>query len=581
MSAQVAVKESGPGSFGYPWGTQRPTAFIEQLDRAIHPSEEDEMRRLDEEYERKKRQVRMRRSVLTQIRDSVANCCVQTSSGKLRFKRELADAAGPLIDVEVYRGVVDLDRRRPGRPSANENLETQALRSILRELVYDPAAEERERRGAEARKVERAKRSRLTKRDAISKPVGEATASAPEPEIVSAADVVAPVPDAVATLAAANEDVVGADEGFAVEPERADAMVEKVDEPLPMAAPVLLPALLAEVASVLQDIDDADPRAVESSSYIGNVVDLFSPEIEAQRLGAVNSKRLPAGFDPTWAEHWQPDPNAHLAEMYAEFITFGAAIDKAPEDLTDAEARLLVGPVLFGLPYDYHENPAKYEGVKLRPVFSREQDVSEFLWQGEIARAGGSLQQIAIKYKDNVDARREIERARRRLWPLALRRRDFIKGLMVSAAVGDLTFAPISSRMSDLRRSVQWRVFREADHNWLLSISLSDQKLYTQRILDKMPWPAGLSRIELMEQFGGDASPMALQNLSSYGRPPHWLVPDHMWISGAQYKALAVRREACDLGHRRPSRGDDMTVRDAADLTDPTVRRRSSTGVTA
>lgn len=577
MSAQVAVKQSGSSTFGYPWGTERPTAFMKRLDQAIHSSCEDEIRRIREEADRKIRQIEIRQLVLMQIRDGVANCCVQTSSGKLRFKRKLADAAGPLVDVEALRGVVDLDRRCPGRPSVNENSETLALRSILRELVYDPAAEERERRGAEARQAERAKPARRVKSETIRL----VTDGAPEPEIVSAAEVVAHVPDAVAVLSAANEDVVGADEGFAVEPEHVEAVLEQDDEPASAAAPALLPALLAEVASVLEDIDDADPRAVEPSSYIGNVVDLFSPEIEAQRLSARDPKRVPEGFDPAWAEHWQLDPNAHLAEMYAEFITFGAAIDKAPEDLTDEEARLLLGPVLFGLPYDYYKNPAKYEDVKLPQVFTREKDVPEIRWQGEIARAGGTLQQIAIKYKDNVDARREIERARHRMWPLAVRRRDFIKGLMISAAVGDLTFAPISSRMSDLRRSVQWRVFREADHNWLLSISLSDQKLYTQQILDKLPWPAGLSRIELMERFGAGAAPTALENLSSYGRPPHWLVPDHMWVSGPQYKALAVRREACDLGHRRPRRGDDMTARDAADLTDLPVRRRSSTGVTA
>ncbi|AYO84701.1 DUF4011 domain-containing protein [Methylobacterium brachiatum] len=571
MSAHVAVKESGPGSFGYPWGTERPTAFMKRLDQAIHSSCEDEIRRIREEADRKIRQVEIRCSVLTQIRDSVANCCVLTSSGKLRFKRGLAAAAGPLIDVEALRGVVDLDRRRPGRPSVNKNSETLALRSILRELVYDPAAEERERRGAEARQAERAKSTRSAQSDAV--PTTVRAAPAPEPEIVSAAEVVSHVPDAASALAAANEDMVGADAGFAVEPEHADSVAEPVDEAGSIAAPALLPALLDEVGSVFQDLDGADPRVVDLTSCIDKVVDIFSSEIEAQRLSARDPKRLPEGFDPTWAEHWQPDPNAHLPEMYAEFITFGAAINKAPEELTDEEARLLLGPVLFGLPYDYHKNPAKYEGVKLPPVFTREKDVSEFRWQGEIARAGGTLQQIAIKYKDNVDYRREVERARHRMWPLAVRRRDFIKALMVSVAAGELTFAPVSSRMSDLRRSVQWRVFREADHNWLLTISLPDQKLYTQQILDKLPWPAGLSRIELMERFGEGAAPTTLENLSSYGRPPNWLIPDHMWVSGAQYKALAVRREACDLGHRRAQRGDELNVV-AADLPDREIRRR-------
>lgn len=549
MSAHAAVRESGPGSFGYPWGTQRPTAFIEQLDRAIHPSEEDEMRRLDEEYERKKRQVRLRRSVLTQIRDSVANCCVPTSSGKLRFKRKLADAAGPLVDFEALRGVVDLDRRRPGRPSANKNSDIQALRSVLRELVYDPAAEERERRGAEVRQASRASEGSVAKPRPALKVVNELKSEAEAetevgggPAIVSASDVVGSALDAVALPDPANEDTAAA---VVPEPGR---------EPEPLAAPALLSSQGAEMMAAMRD---GGPLIASAQ-----VVDFFSKAVEAERAQLLVPKRMPKAIDLTWADHWDLDPNAPLPEMIEVFQAFGAAIDKRPEDLTDDEAFLLGASAVFPT---LNWDRTTRKDVPNPKAFRRGEPVPKFQWENEIRISGGTVQMLVAKWGRLVDDLRLEERTRRAMWPLAIARRDLIKRLMTEVSAGTLSFAPRSSRWADLARSVQWRVFRDADHEPLLLLTHYEMELYQQRILDKLPWPEGLSRIELMQAFSEGMPLDKARGIVAYSTRPKWLVPDQLNTSSPVFSVLTIERESYDARCPRPPRGCE--IEDVTELT--------------
>lgn len=96
---------------------------------------------------------------------------------------------------------------------------------------------------------------------------------------------------------------------------------------------------------------------------------------------------------------------------------------------------------------------------------------------------------------------------------------------MEALAAGEMTFEPVSNARADLMRSVRYLVFRGPDHDWLPLSKRQDFEIYYKRILDKLTWPEGLSRIELVDRFGQGMSSDDVQNMSAMGRPPHWLLP--------------------------------------------------------
>lgn len=316
--------------------------------------------------------------------------------------------------------------------------------------------------------------------------------------------------------------------------------VEPVVQP-PLAAALILPALTREVGDLLGDVDnpDEDERGqIEAGTISDKVLDIFSAEALAERAKLRDPRRLPAGYDPSWADTWVRDPLAPLPDMVREFITFGTAVDKRPEDLTDEEARLLAGPAMFPIPEDF--DPADYRGRPLPPFFTREKDVSAYEWKAEITRAGGTMQKLVARNALYIDEVREIERARRRMWPYAVARRDLIKGLMEGLAVGELSFEPVSMAPADLARSVCWLVFRWADHDWLQLIANADLDLYYTRILDKLPWPEGLSRRVLLERFGKGVDLTSPLNMSSQDRPPLFLFEEGEWVYGTGFGIRAA-----------------------------------------
>lgn len=345
--------------------------------------------------------------------------------------------------------------------------------------------------------------------------------------------------------------------------------VEPVVQP-PLAAALILPALTREVGDLLGDVDnpDEDERGqIEAGTISDKVLDIFSAEALAERAKLRDPRRLPAGYDPSWADAWVRDPLAPLPEMVREFITFGTAVDKRPEDLTDEEARLLAGPAMFPIPEDF--DPADYRGRPLPPFFTREKDVSAYEWKAEITRAGGTMQKLVARNALYIDEIREIERARRRMWPYAVARRDLIKGLMEGLAVGELSFEPVSMAPADLARSVRWLVFRWADHDWLQLIANADLDLYYTRILDKVPWPEGLSRRALLERFGKGVDLTSPLNMSSQDRPPLFLFEEVEWVYGTGFGIRAADGGRIDLPRVGIAPGPDFG---AIDCTVPIER---------
>jgi hypothetical protein len=292
--------------------------------------------------------------------------------------------------------------------------------------------------------------------------------------------------------------------------------------------PPISAALEASVFLAMGDIDAPESdEMIEVLTTTDKVIDVFSPAVLAERAARRDPSRLPPGYDPTWADHWQRDPDDRLAEMVAEFPTFGAATDKSPDLLTDDEARVLAGSALFRL--TGNQTVADYAGKTLPPIYSQLTDLDPALWRREIARGGGTLQKLVAGKRIYIDPFREIERSRVRMWPLAVSRRDAVKSYMEALAVGEMTFEPASDAKDDLDRSVRYQVFRGPDHDWVGLPSRLDLEIYYTRILDKLPWPAGLSRIELVERFGQGMGPTEIQNLSLLGRPPAWLLSDKRW----------------------------------------------------
>jgi len=344
---------------------------------------------------------------------------------------------------------------------------------------------------------------------------------------------------------------------------------------LPLAAPVMAPALTRELAELLGDVDrpeDDDAGMAEAGSITDKVFDVFSAEVLAERAKRRDPRRLPNGYDASWADHWVMDPNGPVAEMEAEFVTFGTAIDKRPEDLTDVEARFLAGPAMFPKPDDF--DPAQYVDRPVPRFFTRELDVPEQKWATELRRSDGSMQKLVASNAMFIDLLvRESERVRRRMWPYAVRRRNFIKGLMDGLAEGEFTFEPASMSPADLERSVRWLVFRDADHNWLLMMANADLEMYRKRIVDKLPWPTGLSRIELLQSFGKGDDLTRPANMSSQGRPPRWMLPDAEWQNGQSSGIIGPDGKPLELPELGFEMGPDFGTTDdmAPIVRDPNI----------
>ena len=495
----------------YCWGSERPSARRVRLARQIEATKALKAA-AELEYQRKLAEIEALEAVRVADLQEVE---VMTHGGAAPYDRSL-----------------EADPQIAGRTRA-EN--TQALYGRGAKLTRSTMATQVIAVGDSSLEIRKGAKAKGRKR------LGKAARVAPDARKPRASEVVDTV-EMVPSEASTSAPVAVAPVSEILLPElQVEARAEAVREPEVLAPRVILPALTREVSDVLGDVDrpeEDESGQVEAGTITDKVLDVFSPEVLAERAKRRDPRRLPAGYDPSWADAWVRDPNAPLPEMVREFITFGTAVDKRPEELTDEEARLLAGPAMFPMPLGF--NPNDYKDRPPPRFFTREKDVPAFEWEAEITRAGGTMQKLVASNALYIDEFREIERSRMRMWPYAVARRDFIKGLMDGLAVGELTFEPVSMAEDDLLRSVRWRVFASADHNWLQMIPNADLDLYYTRILDKLSWPAGLSRLELLQRFGQGDDLTNPPNMSSQGRPPRWLLPDQDWIEGEGFGIRAA-----------------------------------------
>ncbi len=517
-----ASPRSGAGSFGYPWGTERPNAVYERLGMAQFAQAEDEIRQVEAEAARRIRQIRMRMDVLDQIKRGVQKCCTVMADGKLRFSRELADAAGPLFDVSMAREVVDLDKRRPGRPSATANQETQALRAVMRELVHDPAAEYRRRQIEGGVTPDGAGGGECKTRR---RPVAADTEVSP---LAPAGDIVVP-PSAETEVEAALSEGVGDihDEAVAgAEALTLPILVSEVD-----VAEARSPALLASLARLEEaviewdTIDAAKARIRQSAARLTNPAQVdaitaliaaaptvisrrrfYLPDQEAMRVASMDFVRVPGGADPTFGDHWSIDPASPPTEIFEEFPGCDLPWDASYDSLSEDDARRMWGLAIR----DDADRAYAYPLMKWR------QDVK--FYRGVPA--------MFETYASHLELRREEETYRRQAWELVIARRDLIKGLLRMLALDELTLDPASWRLRDRMRSVRYLVFRNSDFMFLLLMNVKLWPVYALRSVDKLPWLEGFDRRSLISDFGGAMDPDVCPPIGAWDRLPLWLLPE-------------------------------------------------------
>ena len=487
------------GEVNYAWGSERPAARRSRLTLKI--GETQSLRAAAAaEYERKLAEIDAIEAV--RVAD-LGEVDFMTAGGTAPYNRDL-----------------EADPQVAGRQRV-EN--TQAVYGRGRKLVRSTLPTEVIKSGETARNSR--KGVKATGRKGAGRPKGARVApvSRTVTEAAPLTSVQAPV-----DLAPASDILVPAETATPALEAEATAVVETAEPVQEILAPVIAPALQAAAFLAMGDIDaPEDDEMIEVLTTTDKVIDVFSPAVLTERAARRDFSRWPTGYDPTWADHWERDPYHRLAEMVAEFPCFGAATDKAPGDLTDEEARVLIGSAVFRRPRNF--DPKDFQGRLAPPIYSQLTELDPAVWRREIASGGGTLQKAVAAKRLYIDPMREIERSRVRMWPLAVSRRDAIKDYMDALAVGEMTFEPVSDAKADLMRSVRYRVFRGPDHDWVGLPSRQDLEIYYLRILDKLPWPAGLSRIELVERFGQGMSATDIQNMSLMGRPPEWLLPERLW----------------------------------------------------
>lgn len=518
MAAQAAArkkaKPKGKGSFGYPWGTERPNDVLRRLEEAQFAQAEDEIRQIEAETARRIRKIKLRMVILDQVKRGVQQCCVVTPGGKFRFSRDLADAAGPMIDLGVVREVVDLDKRRPGRPSATANPDMQALRSVMRELVHEPAAHYRRRltNGLTVTAPVIGIECKSTPREIAVGSDGEA-ASSPT-ALAPASDIVVP---AESEPSAETAVIVG--EVATWETLRAEA------EPEPVAERDFDPAVQRILADALSTIDmegderdwvesidqqvEADPLLVSRMRVSGGYgFRAQTQEREQSRMARLDLSLLPEDLRAPLFPEMTGDPNSPVPALQAEFWEHGLPWFAKDEDLSETDIRKMM------------DVARAYQIGTFKPR-------DDYAWEVGIRQAGG-LHRMMGRYTEMLKEPRRIEALRHEVWPLVAARRDILNGLAADVASGKLTFSPLSDRPEDLERSLEYTMFREADYTLLNSLNRTYWDMWALRMVDKLDWPAGLSRRELSEKFGAGQPLDTPPNLCVYDPSyPDWLVPYH------------------------------------------------------
>lgn len=485
------------GEVNYAWGSERPSARRTRLKGKI--GEAQALRAAAAlEYERKLAEIEAIEALRLADLNEVD---LMTSGGTAPYNRDL-----------------EVDPQVAGRQRVQN---TRAIYGRGRELVRSTLPTEVIKAGETARNSR--KGVKATGRKGAGRPKKSRVAPVSRTEVAAdAADqsVQGPVDVALQSDILVPEDMMT--------PATEAAVVETL-EPIPVLQPQEVSPIVETAAfSAMGDVDAPDDdQVIQILTSTDKVLDLYSPAVLTERSSRRDPSRLPHGYDPTWADHWQVDPYHGLPEMVEEFPCFGAATDKAPELLTDDEARVLIGSSVFRRPRNF--DPKAVRGRLAPPIYSQLNDLDEAVWRQVISSGGGTLQKAVAAKDFYIDPMRQIERSRVRMWPLAVSRRNTIKTYMEALAAGEMTFEPSSDAAEDLKRSVRYRIFRDADYDWVGVSSLIDREIYYLRILDKLPWPVGLSRIELLDRFGIDLTHDVIQNTSPMGRPPKWLFPEVNW----------------------------------------------------
>lgn len=278
----------------------------------------------------------------------------------------------------------------------------------------------------------------------------------------------------------------------------------------------LLAAMYPQDPMNLSELNEREllAHSMDKPVPVSGYPDIFADEQLAELDVAADLSLLPREYDMTWADHWPEDPNEFQKEMYEEFPHFGfPAMPYARsltreeakewfEGMTEHQARHWLGSIIF---------PSPHGGLAVSPKgqwHSRENTVTETRWEIATQNYGCSARAAALSYYLEIEEIRLPEARRQLFWQDVIHRRRTIKNLMRQVTWGVLT-------VEQLRQEV----FR-TDHDLMIAMGSEDVKLYCAQMVDKLPWPPGLSRIELAAEFGGWPADH-FQDMSPWWRPPY------------------------------------------------------------
>lgn len=280
--------------------------------------------------------------------------------------------------------------------------------------------------------------------------------------------------------------------------------------------------------------------------------ELFTPEEESEMAALADRSVWPASYDHDWAKDWPKDPLTPMPIMVEEFPHFGmnaneplrkwhALRDAGREagQIEDVKFKDVPDP-LEGMSEETAWNwigpselPRPPGFPRVSPegrYFSLGSPLQEMLKTQRLRAFRGSAKTVLlnklVKYTElatmnvsfgrlfghefDVNWQIEQEGYRQRLWAKVLQRVDLIRYGMVRVGLGRMTIDAVKADV------FQW------DFDAMVSLSEDECVTYVRRILDKLPWPEGFSRRELVEALGHGQSPDEVMDMCQAAYQTPW-----------------------------------------------------------
>lgn len=536
-------------SYEYLWGTQRWRVLREKLVKMDFTAGERRIAAIRAECERQCQVIALQPVLCSELISIIDSCVVDG-----RYSAERASAV-VLPDLSPFEEVILPFQRSAGRPRKEGNkarMVNPSIRNAMAAILIQPQLEDTEKLRRDAKrgfaKKGKARASRPRARTGgsvreISVPVisletvsvvpDQEVADAPMIDAIEAVQAVEPVVEPAKDLMVTIEGVPP----FRMDPRNVTGPYTGGPIPKPVFSAAYLRAL--EQQANYDPMDTSEMSGLELIEHhkrhripVRLYPDLFTVEQEQEMAALTDRSVWPGSYDHDWAKDWPESPLDPMPLMVEEFPHFGLDADepfakwhkirdegrqagrrydveyKEIDDpighLSEETAWNWVGPV---------ELPRPLKGPRVSPngmYFSLGNPINKMAKDQRLRRYRGSaktcLHAHLLKYTElatmNVSHGRlfgfefdvnwciEQESNRQRFWPKVVKRADLIRYGMVRFGLGQMTF-----------EAVRAQVF-QFDFDAMAALVQDESTTYVTRMLDKLPWPPGFSRRELVVEFG-------------------------------------------------------------------------------